>query len=936
MNEPKRAESQDDPHLGKQVDQLLSEYVSNPQSPRPEEVQRMVGELLLRQSELEAENCERRDAQKQLEAYRDRYVDLYDLAPLGYVTLDEEGYIQEINLAGARLLGGELAELVGYPFIDYVVTLDQAAFLEHIRKCCGEHQDVTSELGLITKDGRLVVAQLRSVPVKALEHEGTFCKTAITDITARKWAEDELQKEHNLLRTLIDNLPDSIYIKDTQGRFVAANLATARIMGATRPSDLLGKSDYNFYPEEVAAEYFSDEQGLVRSGEPLVNKDEPHVDSQGNLRTVLTTKVPIKDNRGTVVGLVGISHDITERNEAEEALRREKAFADIVIDSIPGLFYVLDSQGRFTRWNHRMEELTGLTAGMLRGMDALLTIVEDDRELVAGKIREVFQKGQAEVEARFLAKDEVRDFWFTGRRMDVGPTAYLVGSGVDVTDRKRVEEAIRASEDNYRAVFDTANDAIFVHDADTGAILDTNQKTSEMFGYTPVELRELSIEDISEGIPPYSQKEALHWLKQAIAGLPQLFTWKCRDKAGRLFWVEVNIKRTILGGVPRLLAIVRDITDRKQTEEKLRASEERFRTVVEATKDAVIAIGQDGLITVFNPAAEHIFGHKCQKILGQPVDVLMPEEYRQRHHQARELYFATGKSRGIIGKTIELPALRANGQVFPIELSLSEGKLGGKPFVLGVIRDITERKQAERSIIQLNERLQIANRDLEAFTSSVCHDLRRPLRTINGFSQILTREYAAKLDETASGYLAHISAAVRQTGALIDDLMKLSMVARAEIQRTSVDLSALVRTIVEGLRKGQPDRKVEFVVQEGITVEGDAHFLRAALENLLDNAWKFTGKHDKARIEFGVVEQDGQQVYFVRDDGAGFNMKFAKKLFEVFQRMHPAEEFDGTGVGLATVERIVRAHGGKVWAEAVVERGAAFFFTVPKLIAKNE
>jgi len=433
MNDPRKVEPPDNPHLGKQVDQLLSKYLGNPQSPHPEEVRKMAAEFLVRRSELEAKVREQRDIQKQLETYRDRYVDLYDFAPLGYVTLDEEGYIQEINLAGARLLGGELAELVGYPLIDYVITLDRAAFLEHLQKCCNEQQEVTSELGLITKDGRLVVVQLRTVPVKAMEHEGIFCKTAITDITDRKRAEEAIQEERNLLRTLIDNLPDPIYFKDTQSRFVAVNLAAARITGATTPSDLLGKTDYDFYSVEVVAEYLSDEQEIMRSGKPLIDKDEPHIDRQGNRRTVLTTKVPIKDSRGTVVGLVGISRDITERKQVEESLRREKVFADIVIDSIPGVFYLLDSQGRFVRWNHLFEEVTGLTAEMLSGTDALSTIFFADRELVAEKIREVFEKGQAEVDARILGKDGPREFWFTGRRMDVGPTTYLVGSGVEIT-----------------------------------------------------------------------------------------------------------------------------------------------------------------------------------------------------------------------------------------------------------------------------------------------------------------------------------------------------------------------------------------------------------------------------------------------------------------------------------------------------------------------
>ncbi len=360
MNDPRKVEPPDNPHLGKQVDQLLSKYVGNPQSPQPEEVRQMAAEFLVWRRELEAKIREQRDIQKQLETYRDRYVDLYDFAPLGYVTLDEEGYIQEINLAGARLLGGEVAELVGYPLADYVLALDRAAFLEHLQKCCSEQQEVTSELGLIAKDGRLVVVQLRTVPVKAMEHEGIFCKTAIADITDRKRAEEAIQEERNLLRTLIDNLPDPIYVKDTQGRFVAVNLAAARITGATTPSDLLGKTDYDFYPVEVAAEYFRDEQEIMRSGKPLVNKDEPHLDRQGDRRTVLTTKVPLKDSRGTVVGLVGISRDITERKQVEETLQSQRQFLEAVLASIEAGIVACDANGVLTLFNRATREFHGL------------------------------------------------------------------------------------------------------------------------------------------------------------------------------------------------------------------------------------------------------------------------------------------------------------------------------------------------------------------------------------------------------------------------------------------------------------------------------------------------------------------------------------------------------------------------------------------------
>ena len=277
-----------------------------------EEVQRLLHEIELRQGELEQQNEELRKTQQRLEAYKDRYVDLYDFAPLGYVTLDKDGYVQEINLAGAKLLGAERDAIIGYGFGDYVAKEDQEAFRNHLGQCAGEHVEVTSELRLVSKSGQSITAQFRSIPVEGPEEE-TLCKTAITDITERKNIADALEQERDLLRTLIDNLPDYISVKDVQSRFIAANLAAAQIMGAETVDDLLGKTDADFGSPELAAQYRADEGELMRSGQPLVNKEESRPDVTGKLRTVLTTKIPLKDHRGKVFGLVAISRDITDR-----------------------------------------------------------------------------------------------------------------------------------------------------------------------------------------------------------------------------------------------------------------------------------------------------------------------------------------------------------------------------------------------------------------------------------------------------------------------------------------------------------------------------------------------------------------------------------------------------------------------------------------------
>lgn len=230
--------------------------------------------------------------------------------------------------------------------------------------------------------------------------------------------------------------------------------------------------------------------------------------------------------------------------------------------------------------------------------------------------------------------------------------------------------------------------------------------------------------------------------------------------------------------------------------------------------------------------------------------------------------------------------------------------------------------------IHINAQLKAVNKELEAFSYSVSHDLRAPLRHIDGFSQALSEEYAGAFDDKGKNYLRRMRGASQRMGELIDDLLRLSRVTRAEMRHERVSLSDLARTVAEELQKTEPDRRVEWAIAPRLAAEGDRPLLRVALENLLGNAWKFTRNRPGAKIEFGMIRREGRSAYFVRDDGAGFDMAYAGKLFSPFQRLHREEEFPGTGIGLATVQRIVHRHGGRIWAEGAVGRGATVFFTL--------
>ena len=268
--------------------------------------------------------------------------------------------------------------------------------------------------------------------------------------------------------------------------------------------------------------------------------------------------------------------------------------------------------------------------------------------------------------------------------------------------------------------------------------------------------------------------------------------------------------------------------------------------------------------------------------------------------------------------------------LFGITWMLASSRVRAERVGLALETANRELANANKELEDANRELEGANRELEAFSYSVSHDLRAPLRSIEGFSQILLEDYATDLDEEGRGFVGRVRAASRRMANLIDDLLDLSRVTRTEMRRRTVDLSALARDIAAELKKAQPEREVEFTIEEGLVANGDARLLRVVFENLLGNAWKFTSKEPEATIEFGLARHDegSAPAYFVADNGAGFDARYSDKLFGAFQRLHGAQEFEGTGIGLATVARIVHRHGGRVWAEGEVGKGASFFFTL--------
>jgi PAS domain S-box-containing protein len=493
-----------------------------------------------------------------------------------------------------------------------------------------------------------------------------------------------------------------------------------------------------------------------------------------------------------------------------------------------------------------------------------------------------------------------------------------------------VQDAIKRTQDEkrFRGLLEAAPDGMVIVDQQ-GTIIMVNAQMEKLFGYNREEVIgqrvEMLVPTRFKDVHPFHRGQyAKNSRVRPMGADLELYA---RRKDGTEFPVEISLSPMESEEDSLIIAALRDITDRKRAEEK-------FRGLLESAPDAVVVVDQQGVIQVINSQTEKLFGYDRVQLVGEPVEILVPKRFRKKHARHRFGYYGEHPTRPM-GIGLELFGLRQNGTEFPVEISLSPLQTEEGLLVSAAIRDVTQRKRMEEDVQKLNEdlkqraaQLEAANKELEAFSYSVSHDLRAPLRSIDGFSHVVLEDYGEQLPAEARGYLERVRAAAQRMAVLIDDLLNLSRVTRTAVQPRFINLSKMAEEIVQGLQETQPDRQVDVSLTPDLMVEADPHLIHIVLENLLSNAWKFTSKQEQPAIEFGQKDHVKERTFYVRDNGVGFDMAYADKLFGVFQRLHSVSEFPGTGVGLATVQRIISIHGGRIWAESAEGKGTTFYFTL--------
>jgi len=824
-------------------------------------------------------------------------------------------------------------------FQEYIPPVDQPLVMAVIQEAIRNKSVFVLEHRVWRVDGTFGWTYSRAIPRMNANGEIFEWFGVASDITERKKAEEALKKSKQLLSEteLMGKVGGWEFNIDTKEQIWTDEVY--RIHEVDLDFNPNVDKGINFYIPESRPIIEKALQRVIEYGESF-DLELEIITAKGNLREVHSIgKVDIENRR-----VYGFFQDITERKKAEKEFKRLNDRISTATSASQVGIWDWDIVNNQLVWDNQMYILYGLKIGDLpRAYEAWLNGVHPDDRDFSNAITQQAIHGEIEYDTEFrVVWPDGSVHWLKAAGQvffDENNTPIrMVGVNFDITERKQIEKTLQESEEKFRKAFATNPDSITITRLSDGKYVSVNSGFSQIFGHTEEETVGRTPHEINMWHNPDDRKQFVNALK--AKGIIENFEARLCTKVGRIKDTLVSATIIEYDGVSHVLSTTKDITERKLAEEALRESEEKFRILIESIPLPVTYVNNLGEIVFRNDRFREVIGYTHEEVPTVNewwVKAYPDETYRQWVIQNWESAVKN--------------ATETNADIEPIEYNITCNDGNERTMIVSGILiednllitfiDITDRKKAEEEVRKLNEtleqrvedrtkQLKEANQELEAFSYSVSHDLRAPLRHINGFVDLLTENYNDLLPEKGKHYLSIIVNSSRHMGTLIDDLLQFSRTGRQEMQQTKLDMNVVVQEVLKLAKQDIQDRSIEWDISALPILTGDHSLLRMVWYNLLNNAIKFTKAKEPTMIQIGYCEEKNEHVFFVRDNGAGFDMRFAHKLFGVFQRLHSTQEFEGTGIGLANVRRIISKHGGRTWAESQLKQGATFYFTLPK------
>ena len=871
--------------------------------------------------------------------------ELYDFAPYGYFRLSIDGRITESNLLGIRMLDHQQTNAKNISFGFFVSEESKPVFNQFISNVFLSGVKETCEV-IIPRDGHdSAILHLEGIVSGNRED----CLMTAVDITIQKKTETTLKAQEEKYHLLLETAGVAIAVYTLDGKIELLNKKAIKNFGGN-PENYIGKSLEEIFGKDTGSVYLNRILETAKSDKSLEFEDFIRLDT-GNY-WFLSNQTRIIDAEGNIIGVKVISHDITDRKLAEEKLRVRENMLSTIYNAVDDILFNLAIESatdyRFISINPAFSRITKLDADAVIGHLANEVIPEPTRATVLANCREAIKEKKTvrwESTAFYPAGRLVGEVSLTPVIDDNGNCTTLVGFVHVITERKEAEVALANSQAQLKAIYENSPVMICMLDTEINVQF-ANPAFAEFIGASDEGMQHSQPGNVIGCINSVSDPEGCGFgamcdqcpLRMSLGDTVNSGISHNNFEFPTTLIQGTNSRDIVLLGSTSLirenegnqvLLCLVDITSRKQTEDNLQLSEMKYRNLVENALIGIYSKNADGTLLFANDAMGKMLGYDSNKeLVGMNVRALYKRDEERIKFQ--ELITASKK---IFNYEVQL--VTKNGKT--IEALINAFALGD--MTTGMVMDITDRKQAEDKILGMNEELErrVTERtfqmntviqELESFSYSVSHDLQAPLRAIDGFSKVILEDYAASLPEEARIYFMKIIESTQHMFSLINDLLNLAKVTRSTMNRVKVDLSKMVMEIFDKLKEQFPDRDVEIVIQSGLNVKADLGFLHIALENMISNAWKFTSKKEHAKIEFLGKKENGKTVFSLTDNGAGFDMKYKQKLFNVFQRLHTPSEFPGTGIGLAIVHRIIRQHGGEISAVSEVGNGSTFYFTL--------